>query len=71
MIPAACVVDCVVAACQMLLVYDGAVRQTSGIDKLTRRTAKYMYLERITGRLDDSTKDMRCYVQLFVDFLAP
>jgi len=62
---AACGVKCVVAACLMLLVYDWAVRYTSGMDKLTRRTAKY--LERITEWMDDSTEDMTRYVQLFFD----
>ena len=40
------------------------------MDKLTKRTTKYMYLERINGRLDDSSKDMKIYVQLFFDVLA-
>ncbi len=40
------------------------------MDKLTKRTTKYMYLERINGRLDDSAKDMKSYVQLFFDVLA-
>jgi hypothetical protein len=52
------VVDRAVAACQIVLVYGWAVRYTSGIDNLTRRTAKYTYLERITDRLDGSAKDM-------------
>jgi hypothetical protein len=37
------------------------------MDKLTRRTAKY--LERITERMDDGAEDMTRYVQLFFDNL--
>lgn len=60
---------CMVAICQVLLVYDWAV-QYSGMDKHTRRAARYMYFGRITEDLDDSAEDMTRYFQLFFNFLV-
>jgi hypothetical protein len=40
------------------------------VDKLKRRTVKYMYLERIIKQLDDDAKGIIRYVELFFDFLV-